>query len=161
MDALNRKEAIIMGDDITPVTREEAILKGDDIAPITRSETVLKKLSEGGEGELPLSTTTLTINVVRGSYVGTAYFVVDTPTYMPDYNPPRVLCDGFQTLASNKSSATLHRNVLFPCTCRISARDSSVMKSVLSNAVNCTATDLTVTVMEENPSITVTFNAPN
>lgn len=37
MDALNRKEAIIMGDDITPVTREEYCLK---------------ELAAGGSGSL-------------------------------------------------------------------------------------------------------------
>ena len=48
---LTRKEAIIKGEDLTPMSRAEAMLKKDDIQVFTRKESLIKEaLNSGGSG---------------------------------------------------------------------------------------------------------------
>ena len=50
---LTRKEAIIKGENLTPMSRAEAMLKKEDIPVFTRKESLIKEaLNSGGSGEI-------------------------------------------------------------------------------------------------------------
>ena len=158
---INRMEAIMSGEEITPLNRMEAIMSGQDITPITREEYFVKEYAEGhgGGGGLPLSTTTVTANIVRGTFVGSASIDLAFPIYQSAAEPPRLDVSTGASMASNKTEMTQNfAGTLFPCMIRPIGRTSGLSLAI-TNLVGCTLVANFLTINSENASFTVTLNA--
>lgn len=130
MDALNRKEAIIMGDDITPVTREEYCLKelaaggGGSLDYVVPEQTLT---FETGDSEVEIGENNLDDIQVGNSVIAKVYYSSQNFTeYYWMYCAEEGLVGGSEALffhkIDNKWKATLNiPQAPYPLTTTISA----------------------------------------